>query len=81
MSMSARTRIHIEVRAGESFAIGGATVTLEHKSGQRARLLVQAESCTPVSLPGRKPTTNPSAQECASSAGKAKEHTHGQYPV
>ena len=81
MSMSARTRIHIEVRAGESFAIGGATVTLEHKSGQRARLLVQAESCTPVSLPGRKPITHPSAHECASSPKTGKELSHGKYAI
>ena len=79
--MTTRTRIHIEVRAGESFAIGGATVTLEHKSGQRARLLVQAEPGIAVCHPGRMPTINPSAQECASSANRAKEHTHGQYPV
>ena len=74
--MSARTRIHVEIRTGESFTIGDSTVTLEHKSGQRARLLVQAGAGIVVSHPGRKSNINPGAQECASSAS-AKDLSHG----
>ena len=58
-------------------------VTLEKKSGQRARLLVQSDAGIRMIPPnaGHKPNTNPSAHECASSAVTTKEHTHGQYPV
>ena len=77
--MTDRTRIHIELAAGEAIQIGDATITLIEKSGRRARLTVQASACTAVT---RQPaTTTPSALECASSALMAKEHTHGQYPI
>lgn len=75
--MSATTKLHIELAAGQSLSIGGAIVTLERKSGQRARLTVQA----PAGLEIIRPKTNPSAHECASSPVQAKEHTHGKYPL
>ena len=75
------TKFHIELAAGQSITVGDTTVTLQHKSGQRARLLVQAPTNTPVTHPGRNPVSNPSAHECASSPKTGKEHTHGQYPV
>lgn len=70
------TKFHIELTAGQSITVGDATVTLQHKSGQRARLLVQAPADTLVSHPGRNPDSNPSAHECAPSPYQAKEHTH-----
>ena len=75
------TKFYIELAAGQSITVGDAIVTLQHKSGQRARLLVQAPANTPVTHPGRNPVSNPSAHECASSPGTGKEHTHGQYPL
>lgn len=75
------TKFHIELAAGQSITVGDATVTLQHKSGQRARLLVQAPANTHVTHPGRNPISNPSAHECASSPVQAKEHTHGKHPL
>lgn len=75
------TKFHIELAAGQSITVGDTTVTLQHKSGQRARLLVQAPTNTPVTHPGRNPTSNLSAHECAPSPELGKEHTHGKYPV
>ena len=73
------TKFHIELAAGQSITVGDAIVTLQHKSGQRARLLVQAPANTPVTHPGRNPVSNPSAHECAPST--PKERHHGQYHV
>ena len=75
------TKFHIELAAGQSITVGDTTVTLQHKSGQRARLLVQAPADTPVTHPGRNPITNPSAHECASSPDQGKEHTHGKHAL
>lgn len=71
------TKLHIELAAGQSLTIGGATVTLERKTGQRARLTVLA----PADLPIIRPKTHPRAHECASSPDQGKEHTHGKHPV
>ena len=75
------TKFHIELVVGQSITVGDTIVTLQHKSGQRARLLVQAPANTPVTHPGRNPVSNPSAHECAPSPELGKEHTHGKYPV
>ena len=69
------TKFHIELVVGQSITVGDTIVTLQHKSGQRARLLVQAPANTPVTHPGRNPVSNPSAHECASSPELDKEHT------
>lgn len=75
------TKFHIELAAGQSITVGDTIVTLQHKSGQRARLLVQAPTNTPVTHPGRNPVSNLSAHECAPSPELGKEHTHGQHPL
>lgn len=75
------TKFHIELAAGQSITVGDTIVTLQHKSGQRARLLVQAPANTPVTHPGRNPVSNPSAHECAPSPELGKEHTHGKHPL
>ena len=76
------TKFHIELAAGQSITVGDTIVTLQHKSGQRARLLVQAPADTPVTHPGRNPISNPSAHECAPSPPRgSKEQAHGQHPV
>ena len=78
-----QSKLHVELRIGETLHIGNSTVTLEKKSGQRARLLVQSDAGIRMIPPnaGHKPNTNLSAHECASSAVTTKEHTHGQYPI
>jgi len=43
----------VELKVGQSMRIGGATVTLEEKSGQRARLRVLAGPGVPVEPPPR----------------------------
>lgn len=40
--------LKIELRPGEAISIGSAIVTLEAKSGQMARLSVQADKSVPV---------------------------------
>lgn len=69
------TKFHIELAAGQSITVGDTIVTLQHKSGQRARLLVQAPTNTSVTHPGRNPVSNPSAHECAPCPARAKERT------
>lgn len=73
------TKFHIELVAGQSITVGDTIVTLQHKSGQRARLLVQAPANTKITGPGHTPNINPSAHECASSPVKAREHTHAKH--
>lgn len=41
--------LKIDLRPGEAISIGNAVVTLESKSGQMARLSVQADKSVPVS--------------------------------
>lgn len=42
------TVLHIDLKVGESLQIGTATVTLEKKSGQLARLVVNASQDMPI---------------------------------
>ena len=79
-----QSKLHVELRIGETLHIGNSTVTLEKKSGQRARLLVQSDAgirMIPPPNAGHKPNTNLSAHECAPSPELGKEHTHGQYVI
>lgn len=78
-----QSKLHVELRIGETLHIGNSTVTLEKKSGQRARLLVQSDAGIRMIPPnaGQKPNTNLSAHECAPSPELGKEHTHGKYPL
>lgn len=46
--------IHVDLRVGQSMKVGGATITLEEKSGRLARLLVVAPPGTDVVPPVRK---------------------------
>ena len=78
-----QSKLHVELRIGETLHIGNSTVTLEKKSGQRARLLVQSDAGIRMipQTAGHKPNTNLSAHECAPSPELGKEHTHGQHPL
>lgn len=55
-------RRHIDLRVGETIAIGDVTVTLEEKSGQRAKLLVAAQDCVSIKQLGK---VKPQDQEVA----------------
>lgn len=76
--MSEPNKMLIELRVGETFTINGGAlkVTLAEKSGQRARLVLLADSSVTIDRPSRKAPTHTSAQECAS-LPIAKEPTHG----
>ena len=67
-------RIHIDLKRGETLTIGGATVRLEQKSGQIARLVIEADESTPIKTPG---DMRKLANTTRSSALNETEHTHG----
>lgn len=46
--------IHVDLRVGQSMKVGGATITLEDKSGRLARLRVVANPGTDVEPPARR---------------------------
>lgn len=48
-----KNRKYINVKAGESFHIGAARVTLERKSGSIARLCVEADDSVRIIEPGK----------------------------
>lgn len=45
--------IHVDLRVGQTMRVAGATITLEEKSGQRARLRIVASPGTDVEPPQR----------------------------
>ena len=51
--------MHIDLRIGQTLFIGDAQVTLLQKSGQLARLHVQAPRSIAVIPPNRKPSAQP----------------------
>jgi hypothetical protein len=49
-------RLYVEVKVGDSIAVGdGVVLTLEHKSGQRARMLVVSDGCARINVIKRQP--------------------------
>lgn len=76
--MTATTTRHIELRAGESLLVAGCRITLIQKSGQRARISVQAAPGLDVVHPVPPSYQQPRAHECASSHEGA---THGKHPL
>lgn len=46
--------MHVELKPGEVVMIGTASVRLEKKSGQAARLVIEAEQGTKIKTPARK---------------------------
>lgn len=72
------TKLHMDLRQGQVLLIGDSRIVLEHKSGQAARLCIEAPRDVKIT---RQPTETTSAQECASSPSTGKEQSHGQYPV
>lgn len=44
-----------DLRVGTTIEIGGAKIRLEHKSGQRVSLVIDAPSNVEIKLPGKEP--------------------------
>lgn len=59
------TKMHVDLKPGQVLIIGGAAIRLEKKSGQVARLLVEAAPDTQIKPPARM------------SAPEPVENTHG----
>lgn len=74
-----RTRMHIDLKAGEVLRIGDAEIRLEKKSGQLARLQVIATSSTPISLPERQ--QNSAARMSAPTQSNEGVGHHGKHAI
>lgn len=63
------TKMHVDLKTGETLRIGNTTVRLERKSGQLARLVVTADAETTITPPNaaRKSVLQP----------ENLEHPHG----
>lgn len=46
-----RTKLAVDLKVNETLIVGSATIRLEKKSGQIARLVVSAEKDTPIITP------------------------------
>ena len=58
------TKLHVDLKPGQVLIVGDAVIRLEKKSGQVARLLVEAAPDTPIKPPAR------------TSAPESVENTH-----
>ena len=63
------TKMHVDLKPGQVLIVGGAAIRLEKKSGQVARLLVEAAPDTQIKPPARM------------SAPEPVENTHGEHAV
>lgn len=61
------TKMHVDLKVGETLMIGSASVRLEKKSGQMARLVIEAEQDTKIKHPAR----------MSASPAEQVENTHG----
>ena len=59
------TKLHVDLKLGQVLIIGDTAIRLEKKSGQVARLLIEATPGTPIKPPARM------------SAPESVENTHG----
>ena len=62
-------KLTVDLRTNETLTIGEARVRLERKSGQLARLVIEAPANTRVSLPARH--THESAEQALQGSGNA----------
>lgn len=67
-------KMHVDLKAGETMTIAGARVRLERKSGQAARLVVEADEATPIQTPG---DLRKAADPARRSALHETEQAHG----
>jgi hypothetical protein len=59
------TKMHVDIKPGQALIVGDTVIRLEKKSGQVARLLIEAAPDTPIKPPAR------------TSAPESVENTHG----
>lgn len=64
------TKMYVDLRRGEMLTIGTTTVRLEKKSGQAARLVIEADENTTIKTPAR-----------MSALRNDTEHTHGEHTL
>ena len=57
------TKMHVDLKPGQVLIVGGAAIRLEKKSGQVARLLVEAAPDTQIKPPARMSALPANAQE------------------
>lgn len=58
-------KMSIDLKVGETLTIGAATVRLEQKSGQLARLVIVADDATPITPPKARRNTASEARMSA----------------
>jgi len=58
------SKLSVDLRVGETLTIGGALVRLEKKSGQLARLTIEADESVAIKPPGRSRANKSATQEC-----------------
>ena len=63
----------IDLKVGETMQAGAARITLAHKSGQLARLIVQADEHTTV--------RSPKEIQRRSAVHPEKENSNGEHPI
>ncbi|MDD2978129.1 hypothetical protein [Aquabacterium sp.] len=49
--MTTRSKLTTEIKSGETLVIGDVRITLERKSGQAARLVIDAQNGTEIHTP------------------------------
>ena len=57
------TKMHVDLKPGQVLIVGGAAIRLEKKSGQVARLLIEAAPDTQIKPPERMSALPANAQE------------------
>lgn len=65
------TKFTTELKPGQSIVVGDTTITMERKSGQVARLVIQADESTKIITPARKSVL----------PDTPTEHHHGQHTL
>ena len=53
------TKMHVDLKPGQVLIVGGAAIRLEKKSGQVARLLIEAAPDTQIKPPARMSAPEP----------------------
>lgn len=73
------TKLAVDLKIGEVLTIGTATVRLERKSGQLARVMIVADEHTPIVTP--KARREAAGEARMSALQPDMEPTYGKHPV
>lgn len=63
------SKLTVDIKVGETLTVGTTTIRLEKKSGQLARLVIQADNNTPI--------TTPKAARMSVFSANLETNTHG----